>query len=111
MTTIVQIVTTPDPMSPGPDREVKALAETEGLKLVAITLRRGTELPDHVAPGPITIQVTAGRVTLLAGGEVHDLAPGQVAMVAAGVHHTLRPIGDEPALVLLNRCSTRGGTP
>jgi quercetin dioxygenase-like cupin family protein len=111
MTTRVQIVTAPDPTSPGPDREAKALGETEGLKLVVITLRRGTELGDHVAPGPVTIQVAVGRATLLADGEVVDLAPGQVALLAAGVHHSLRPIGDDPVLVLLNRCSARGGTP
>ena len=110
MTAIVQVVAAPDATSPGSDREVKALAEAEGLKLVAITLRRGIELPDHVAPGPITIQVMTGRVTLVAGGEVHDLAPGQVAMVPAGVHHALRPIGEEPVLVLLNRCSAPGST-
>ncbi|MEQ1568285.1 MAG: cupin domain-containing protein [Myxococcota bacterium] len=109
MTLKVQIVTSPDPASAGPDREAKALAEVDGLKLVAITLRRGTELADHVAPGPISVQVAAGRATLLAGGETYELGPGEVALLAAGVHHAVRPIGTAPVVVLLNRCSTPGG--
>lgn len=110
MTQPMQLVSWPDPTLDGPNREVRSLAEADGLKLVSITLRHGTELPNHVAPGPITIQVVSGRVALLAAEEVHELAPGQVALLPAGMYHTLRPMGDATVTVILNRCSSPGVT-
>ncbi len=111
MNNILQLIDVPAPPVDGPARETRVLAEMEGLKLVAITLRPGGELPDHVAPGPITVQVVVGRVAITVAGETQELAPGRIAVVAAGVHHALRQVGDDPALVLLSRCPAPASKP
>lgn len=48
MTPRAQLVSWPDPAQDGPNREVRPLAEADGLKVIAITLRDGTERPTQV---------------------------------------------------------------
>ena len=107
----LQLIDVLHPPIEGPARETRVLAEMEGLKLVAITLRPGGELPDHVAPGPITVQVVVGRVAITVAGETQELAPGRIAVLAAGVHHALRQLGDDPTLILLSRCPAPASKP
>ncbi len=48
------------PAADGPGKEVKELLDTPFVKLVSITLRKGTVLPDHAAPVAVTLQAVAG---------------------------------------------------
>ena len=44
-------------------------------------------LPPHRTNGTVIIHVLKGRMTVTAGGRPHDLGPGGVLVMAAGVEH------------------------
>ncbi len=44
-------------------------------------------LPPHRTNGTVIIHVLVGRLTVTAGGQPHDLGPGELLVMAAGVEH------------------------
>jgi quercetin dioxygenase-like cupin family protein len=55
-------------------------------------MRAGTELHEHAAPGPITVQPLQGRFVLVVEGEEQEIAPGTVAALAERTRHAVRAI-------------------
>ena len=84
----------------GQPREVHLLLDEPALKLVTITLRQGTELPEHHAAVPVLIQALQGAGTVLAGGERLRIDLTHPVLLAPDVAHAVTP---DPAtdLVLL----------
>lgn len=68
------------------------------LKQTLMALCGGSELAEHPAPGPTTIQVLKGDVTLTAGDISHDLSAGQWAVVPQRNHDL---VAHSDAVVLL----------
>jgi quercetin dioxygenase-like cupin family protein len=75
------------------------------LKQTLLALTAGAQLDEHQTPGPATIQVLIGEVTLRAGGAELGLHEGQWAAIPAEPHD-LR--ADSDAAVLLTVVGTRG---
>ena len=90
------------PAATGEPKEVVVLADLEAVKIVAITLRAGTPLPEHQAPVPVTIEAAFGRATLSVGGVPTELAPGSFVVLDANTPHAVAPIGAEPVTILVH---------
>ena len=60
--------------------------------MVLIMMRAGTELHEHAAPGPITVQPLQGRFALMVEGEEQEIAPGTVVALAERTRHAVRAI-------------------
>ncbi|MEP7381917.1 MAG: hypothetical protein ABI910_09540 [Gemmatimonadota bacterium] len=58
------------------------------LRLTLLTLAPGGMLTEHASAGPIAVQPLAGMVQFQVDGSVHDLGPGQLLTLGAGVRHS-----------------------
>lgn len=56
------------------------------LKQTLMALRAGRRLAEHRAPGPATLQVLEGSVTLAAGDRTITLAAGEWAVIPDEIH-------------------------
>lgn len=90
------------PTADGPDKEVKQLVDTPFVKLVSITLRKGTVLADHAAPVAVTLSAAAGSGTVKVGAEVMPLGAGHLVVLAPHAVHSVTPAGEAPLVVLVH---------
>lgn len=95
-------VTVQRPAADGPPKEVEVVADLPAVRIVAITLRQGTTLPEHTAPLPVTIEAAHGTATLTVGGETTPLEPGSFVVLDANVTHAVTPTDDAPVTVLVH---------
>lgn len=86
----------------GPPREVRAVAEVTGLKVVTIVLRGGAVLPEHHAKAQVTIVALSGAGVLVAGGERHRLDAKHAVLLAAGVPHSVEPDAGSDLVLLVH---------
>lgn len=84
---------------PAGGRKVETLMKTEAFELKRLLLAKGVEIPEHHAPGPITVQCLSGRIAFKAGGVVHDLFAGSLLHLAAREPHSLTGVEDSVVLV------------
>jgi quercetin dioxygenase-like cupin family protein len=73
-------------------RRSETLIKTPGLRVVLVTMRAGTELHEHVAPGPITLQPIQGRFALILEDGEREAAPGTLLTLAGETRHAVRAI-------------------
>jgi quercetin dioxygenase-like cupin family protein len=92
-------------------RRSETLLKTPSLRVVLVTMRAGTELHEHVAPGPITVQPLQGRFTLIVEGGEHEIGPGTLVSLAGDTRHAVRAIEDGAFLLTIAwRGDERDGT-
>ena len=101
-------VTVPAPLSEGAPKEVVVLADLPAVKIVAITLRAGTALPEHAAPVPVTIQAAYGTATLTIAGVSTPLTPGAFVVLDANTPHAVTPTDATPVTVLVHHHKAGG---
>ena len=82
-------------------RRSETLIKTPRLRVVLITMRAGTELHEHVAPGTITVQPIRGRFTFSAGDNEREIVPGTLISVETGVRHAVRALEDGAFLLTI----------
>lgn len=82
-------------------RRSEILLKTSSLRVVLVTMRAGTELNEHSAPGTITVQPLRGRFLFLVGEEAREIAPGALISVEGGVRHTVRALEDGAFLLTI----------
>ena len=75
----------------GPDLEVKVVLDAPHLKIVSITLRRGTALPEHTAPVPVIIQAASGAGTAVLGDQRLPLDSAHAVSLAPDAPHAVEP--------------------
>jgi quercetin dioxygenase-like cupin family protein len=73
-------------------RRSETLIKTSSLRVVLITMRAGTELREHVAPGTITVQPIRGRFAFTTGDDEREIAAGTLISVEGGVRHAVRAL-------------------
>lgn len=83
------------------DTPTHAILKSEQLELVRIVLRKGKTLPQHGAPGEITVLCLEGRIDFESDGLVKILGPGDCIHLRRNVPHALRAISDASALLTL----------
>ena len=81
----------PAALVPGADRQVNVLFEAGHVKIVAIRLRNGVDLPEHATPVPAIIQAASGAGTVVLGAARVHIDPGKFVTLAPGVPHSVIP--------------------
>jgi quercetin dioxygenase-like cupin family protein len=82
-------------------RRSETLIKTPSLRVVLVTMRAGTELHEHVAPGPITLQPLRGRFMLILEDGERDIAPGTLVTLPGEIRHAVRAIEDGAFLLTI----------
>jgi quercetin dioxygenase-like cupin family protein len=101
-------ITVAAPSADGAPKEVAVLADLPTVKIVAITLRAGTTLPEHTAPVPVTIEVVHGSATLTVAGTTTPLAQGSFVVLDANTPHAVTPVDAAPVTVLVHHHKAGG---
>lgn len=103
------IVPLPDTAGDGPAKEHQVVLDTPFVKLVTITLRKGTALPEHAAPVPVTIQALSGNGTVITDGKPEKISPTSMILVAPGAKHEVKPEGQGDLVLLVHYLKMKGG--
>ena len=77
------------------------LLKTPTLRVVLVTMRAGTELHEHTAPGVITMQVLQGRLLVIVGDEELEMAAGDLIALKEDTHHAVRAVEDGAFLLTI----------
>ncbi|HAT31761.1 MAG TPA: hypothetical protein DCW29_13185 [Janthinobacterium sp.] len=83
-----------------------ALAKTDEIELVRLTLPKGKVLPEHHVPGEITLQCLLGVVVLDAHERSVSLRAGQMVHLSGGQLHALR--AEQDSVLLLTMLLVKG---
>jgi len=83
------------------DSRTVALMKGAQLEVVRLVLPAGKGLPEHQAPGEITVHCLEGLVDLSIGPQTHRLAAGDWVHLAARARHALRAHQDSSLLVTI----------
>lgn len=83
--------------------KVHVLVNEPALKLLRIVLHNGTELPEHVASVPVTIQAIQGQGTVIAGAERLPLDPSHAVVLGPNVKHAVQPQPGTDLVLLVHR--------
>jgi quercetin dioxygenase-like cupin family protein len=79
------------------------LVKTPALDVVRLIVPAGREIPEHRAPGLITVHCLEGAVDFTTGGQTRRLDAGQLLYLTAGTPHALRGVEDASLLVTIFR--------
>lgn len=82
-------------------RRAETLIKADGLRVVLVTMLAGISLHEHTAPGPITIHAITGRFSVAFEDQEHELGPGDLVALAAGVRHAVSTIEDGAFLLTI----------
>ncbi|WP_462418081.1 cupin domain-containing protein [Kytococcus sp. Marseille-QA3725] len=63
------------------------LVDDEAVRTIAFAVDAGHGLSEHTAPHRIAITVVAGAMEFTVGGTTHQMRPGDVVNLAAGIPH------------------------
>ncbi len=74
---------------PPSNRSARSVVKNGTLRATLVSLAPGGEVPEHHADGPITVQPLEGRIQFTSLGAVHDIGPGQLLALGAGVRHAV----------------------
>ncbi|XLZ68394.1 cupin domain-containing protein [Massilia sp. SR12] len=78
-----------------------ALAKTERLELIRMTVPAGRALPEHAVRGQITLQCLVGEVAFDAHGRTTILRAGELLYLEGGAAHGLRANADSLLLLTI----------
>ena len=81
------------------DASPSTLAKTASIEVRRLVLPKGREVPTHQTQGEITVHCLEGRIAFTVRGATHELAAGQLIVVAAGEPHSLVGLEDSTVLV------------
>jgi quercetin dioxygenase-like cupin family protein len=77
------------------------LVKSSTLEVIRLVVPTGKDIPEHKAPGDITVQCLEGEVDFTAEGKTQRLKPGQLLYLAAGAPHSLHGVQDSSVLVTI----------
>jgi quercetin dioxygenase-like cupin family protein len=81
--------------------KTSALIKSATLEVIRLVVPTGKDIPEHKAPGDITVQCLEGEVDFTAEGQTQRLKPGQLLYLAAGAPHSLHGVRDASVLVTI----------
>lgn len=77
------------------------LLKTSQMEVVRLVMTAGKEIPEHKAPGEITVHCLEGKVAFTALGQTHELTAGQMLYLESGDPHSVRCIEDAAFLLTI----------
>lgn len=78
-----------------------ALLKTDSLEVIRLIVPAGKVVPEHKAPGDITVHCLEGVVDFTTGGQTRRIESGQLIYQAAGTPHALRGIENASVLITI----------
>ncbi|WP_345986651.1 cupin domain-containing protein [Sulfurimonas sp. HSL-1656] len=79
------------------------ILESPFSKEIRICMDKGNIMREHAAPGPITVMVLEGCVTVTSGSDTADLLRGQIVCFDAHVPHSLEARTDSVVRLTLSK--------
>lgn len=95
-----EVVDVSHPKEAGGERTA-AIFKTRGLEVIRIVLPKGKKLPNHHAPGEITVHCLHGRTSFTARGRTQELRGGQILHLLPGDEHSLEALDDATLLLTI----------
>ena len=80
----------------------KLLCNDAAGKLVLLCLKTGQSVPEHSAPGVVTVTVISGRITFSEGAEQAEMSEGMVIRLAPRSLHALTALEDSAVFVSIS---------
>jgi len=111
-TTTAEVINLHAALVADPSARTQALLKAASLELVHLVLPAGARLPEHAAPGEITLQCLQGSLLLPLRDRTLRLVPGDLVHLAAGEPHAVHAQADSRALLTLclHRLPPQAGT-
>jgi quercetin dioxygenase-like cupin family protein len=81
--------------------KTSTLVKSKALEIIRLVIPSGKDIPEHRAPGEITVQCLEGRVTFATGSMRHELAAGQMLYLSSAEPHSLHGLEDASVLVTI----------
>jgi quercetin dioxygenase-like cupin family protein len=106
---VVELQDAPERVLSG-ERAARTLIRNGPLRATLVTITPGGEIPEHHADGPITVQPLRGRLQFTAAGAVHDVGPGQLLSLSAGVRHAVASVSGATFLLTVARIDPSGAS-
>jgi quercetin dioxygenase-like cupin family protein len=72
----------------------KSLVKHRDMRIVLITMKRGTRIDEHQTDGAVSIHVVAGRLAVHAGAKILDAPSGTLLALDRGLPHDLEALED-----------------
>ncbi len=85
----------------------KLLCNDAAGKLVLLCLKTGQNVPEHSAPGVVTVTVMSGRIQFSEGSEQAEMSEGMVVRLAPRSLHALTAIEDSVVFVAISSEATK----
>jgi len=82
-----------------PDSRTKAIAKTDEMELIRISLQSGKGLPNHKVSGPITVHCIKGKIEFTAMNSTQELSSNELLHLMPGEPHSVKAVED--AVILL----------
>ena len=93
-------------------RRARTLIKNGLIRATLVTVAAGAEIPEHRArPGPITVQPLQGRLQFSAAGNTHEIGPGQLLSLGAGVRHAVASASGATFLLTVASVGASGDPP
>ncbi|HMU60518.1 MAG TPA: cupin domain-containing protein [Gemmatimonadales bacterium] len=92
-------------------RRARTLIKNGLIRATLVTVAAGAEIPEHQADGPITVQPLQGRLQFSAAGNTHDIGPGQLLSLGAGVRHAVASASGATFLLTVASVGASGDPP
>jgi quercetin dioxygenase-like cupin family protein len=83
------------------DAASTAFVKAEQIEIARIVLHAGKEMPEHSAPGEITLQCLEGSVELRALGRTQTMRAGDLVYLGCDQPHGLRALEDSSLLLTI----------
>ena len=80
----------------------KSLFKKSDMRILLISMEKGSVLKEHHADGAISVQILKGSVRFAAQGTEHELQIGTVVTLAASIKHHVEALDDSALLVTLS---------
>jgi quercetin dioxygenase-like cupin family protein len=71
-------------------RSAKTLAKTRGLRLTMVVLEANAVMDPESSVGGASLQVLDGRLRVQMDGQIREVGPGQVAVLAENLHEPIQ---------------------
>jgi quercetin dioxygenase-like cupin family protein len=87
-------------VEPGRPHHTKLLS-APGVRVVVLTFEAGQVLKEHQSPKALLMQALAGRVRITVDGETHELTPGALLRLDAGLPHMVEALAESRVILTM----------
>jgi quercetin dioxygenase-like cupin family protein len=81
-----------------------ALMKTDSLEVIRMVIHEGKKIPEHTAPGDITVHCIEGHIVFTVGEHARDMKSGDLLFLEANEPHSLEAVVDSSILLTITRC-------